>query len=649
MPSPPTLHALQRRLGEIGDPLVDRSLAAALPTAAPDTQRWIVDTLVGRQDAAALAEAVAAFDRLGEAAAGGLVAAIPRLGAALRAAIDRPDPAGALSLLGRAADPATAYLLGRPLRRSDREVAARAAEVLRGLAAHVRRAGAPPRAMGILDEAIDRAVADYATHRQPGTLVALLERLPARLGGWASIAKPGHAALEPMRRVLESCETAAARRAALWALGEPALAAAARTGLAHTMNRGEWAEPLSLRECLADPAVRRALAALPDGTARTLAQRAAELERPPSGTGRFVACLRREGVSTVGPNAAGWAAMGAEARAEQALAWWRSPRPTAERGERTDPAEAALAEAANQPGDPAIARFAARAALGRVEGDGCDRAAAWLASPHEPVREIARRRLAPRGFDWLWERWPKLDDRARLTVAAALIKIDPRLHGRLAAKLDARGEADRCRALRMVHDLNQGVFFQEQLTRLADDAAPAVSSAAVRALGTADSAESAHALRDALTHPDPATRASAVEAIARRGLTDATPRVAQIAKADDSEPRATAIAALHQTHPGSAIDALQRMLDDDRSDHRDRGLWLVESMGLVEMARQVAEMSLSDPDAGVRRRAEAVVAELMGLLSKDADATRGATDANIAEAHAQPPGGPTSSADAEAA
>ncbi|MEO0587537.1 MAG: HEAT repeat domain-containing protein, partial [Planctomycetota bacterium] len=146
-----------------------------------------------------------------------------------------------------------------------------------------------------------------------------------------------------------------------------------------------------------------------------------------------------------------------------------------------------------------------------------------------------------------------------------------------------------------------------------------------------------------------ATRASAVEAIARRGLTDATPRVAQIAQADDSEPRATAIAALHHTHPGSAIDALQHMLDDERRDHRDRGLWLVESMGLVEMARQVAEMSLSDPDARVRRRAEAVVAELMGLLSRDADATRQALGVSSPKAHAEPADGPTSPQDAEAA
>ncbi|MEO0587786.1 MAG: hypothetical protein AAF078_09115, partial [Planctomycetota bacterium] len=482
-----SVNNLLRRLPEISDPLVDRSLAAALPTAEPATQRWIVDTLIPRQDAAALAEAVAAFDRLGEDAAGRLVAAIPRLGSALRAAIDRPDPAGALSLLERAADPATAYLIGRPLRRPDRDIAARAADLLRLLADRVHATGTTrPRALGILDEAIDRAVADYATHRQPGTLVALLARLPARLAGWDSIAKPGHASLEPMRRLLESCESTAARRATLWALGEPALAAAARTGLAHTMVRGDWADPLTRRECLTDPAVRRALGALPDGTARTLVHRAAELDAPPAGAARLLACLRREDVELPTPDAGRWSAMTPDARAEQALAWWRSPRPQAERGQQTDPAEAALVDAAERPGEPGTARFAARAALSRVQNDGCERAAGWLASPHDDVREIARRRLAPRGFDWLWERWPKLDDRARLTVAAALIKIDPRLHGRLAAKLDARGEADRCRALRIVHDLDQGVFFQEQLTRLADDPTPAVSSAAVRALGTAD-------------------------------------------------------------------------------------------------------------------------------------------------------------------
>lgn len=620
--------ALVLALDRIADPLVDRSMAAALPHAEPDTQAELVARLLARGLAGALEEAVVAYPALGDRAREGLRAAASRLGKPMRGALQRAEPTAGLALLSDAADPSMADLLARPLRRSEAEVAERAGAVLLELA--TAASGATPlRALRILDETVSAAVADYATHRQPAVVLALLTRLPARLNGWDALSRPTSPALEPARRLLEQAGHPAARRALLPVLAEPHLASAARAGLHACLRRGslrEVLDPLVAAPALADPAVCRRLAAadaLREAAREAAATVLADPEIDASAATLFSLLLPETSDAVVArcgehPRLA--------MRASALIA--QTHRGAAEGTPQAAPADDAMVEIASTDSDEAAARLAARVALRRHRDRVCDIATGWLNSPHPSVRRLAQARVAPQGFDWLWDRWPKLPDAARHEMATALIKIDRRLHHRLAARLDQPDEAVRCRALRIIHDLNQGVFFQDRLTQLAGSVNPAVASAAVRAMGTAESPESAHALRDALTHPDARIRASAVEAIARRGMTDATPAVARVTQDDDAEPRAHAIAALHQTHPDSAIDALHAMLDDERTGHRNRALWLIESMGMVEMARQVAEMSLSDPALAVRQRATAVVAELMRLLSADADASADAKAAS---------------------
>lgn len=628
--------ALVPTLDRIVDPLVDRSLAAALPVAEPDTQAEIVERLLDRGEPRALEDAIAAYSDLQEAAQARLRDALPRMARSMRAVLQRADPTAGLRVIAEAGDPAMADLLARPLRRREPGVAERSAGVLLDLTIAVvdRPEPAPARVLRGLDETIDAAVADFSTHRQPASLLALFARLPARLRGWADLGRPTNSALEPARRLLEQADHPAARRALLAALAEPHLAAAARTGLHACLRRGRLRDvlhPLVGPAALADPAVRRRLASaetLREAARDAVADAFADEALDPCVATLFALLLP----AVDGPPASDWHRHPRLAhRARALIATTRRPWVDGSASFRAE--DDPLTAAAMRDPDEAVARLAARAALRRHRDRVCDVATRWLNGPHPSVRRLAQARVAPQGFDWLWERWPRLPEAARRDTATALIKIDRRLHHRLAARLDQPDEAVRCRALRIIHDLNQGVFFQDRLTQLAESSSPAIASAAIRALGTAESPESAHALRDALAHPDARIRANAVEAIARRGLSDATPAVARVAREDDTEPRAQAIAALHQTHPDSAVDALHAMLADDRSAHRDRALWLIESMGLVEMARQVAEMSISDPSPAVRQRATDVVGELMRLLGGEAaDAPDAATSTDSQEA-----------------
>ncbi|MEX1016025.1 MAG: hypothetical protein WDZ31_04695, partial [Phycisphaeraceae bacterium] len=67
---------------------------------------------------------------------------------------------------------------------------------------------------------------------------------------------------------------------------------------------------------------------------------------------------------------------------------------------------------------------------------------------------------------------------------------------------------------------------------------------------------------------------------------------------------------------GEAMRALAVMLNDDRPEHRASALWVVREMGLLAVARQVAEMSLRDPDDNIRQRADDVVRELVERLAQ---------------------------------
>ena len=53
------------------------------------------------------------------------------------------------------------------------------------------------------------------------------------------------------------------------------------------------------------------------------------------------------------------------------------------------------------------------------------------------------------------------------------------------------------------------------------------------------------------------------------------------------------------------------MLGDNRANHRISALWLVDELGILQLARLVAEMSLKDTDDQVKQRANQVIQHLI--------------------------------------
>lgn len=237
-------------------------------------------------------------------------------------------------------------------------------------------------------------------------------------------------------------------------------------------------------------------------------------------------------------------------------------------------------------------------------------------SPHESVRRIAAQQLAPVGFERLWEGWPQLTFAQRLACGRALVKIDRDFHRHLAERLAGADHEARLRALSIIGDLQQGAFFTPALIQLARDQDAYIAASAVSALGSAEGEEAIGVLRQSLEHADARVRANAVESLAKLESTDHVQELVKLAGDEANRPRANAIAVLMSLRTGDAMAALHRMLDDRRPEHRGSALWLVEQMGLLEVVREVAEMSISDPEREVRRRAERVVAEMIETMHR---------------------------------
>ncbi|MFW6059712.1 MAG: HEAT repeat domain-containing protein, partial [Phycisphaeraceae bacterium] len=264
--------------------------------------------------------------------------------------------------------------------------------------------------------------------------------------------------------------------------------------------------------------------------------------------------------------------------------------------------------------DPQLARIALRH-LARRQYAGLTRLLMRLInSPHEKLQQYAAQRLAPIGFQRLWDAWPKLDERRRVTAGRALVKIDPNMQRHLGEKLDSDNRTSKLRALNMIAALQMGGAFEATLRELAESPDEVIASAAVTALGSVGSTAAIESLEKAMSHADHRVRANAIEAMGRVRSTQHVQQLARLADEEENRPRANAIGALMQMKAGEALPALTRMLADERPEHRLSALWLVERMGVLEAAQAVAELATSDPDPKVRQRAEAVAAEVLEMM-----------------------------------
>ncbi|MFA9477692.1 HEAT repeat domain-containing protein [Phycisphaerales bacterium AB-hyl4] len=624
------MDALYHHLRGIADPSVDRAMAAALATADQAAIRRMVPMLVERAQPEGMLGLVMQYHRLPVDIQAQVVEQVPRLFRPLREAASRRQghgPENVITLVQRSRNTRLAYLVSEQLRHGAEGLLASAGSCLLRLAELAASDPKPERlptldaeAAAYLQTAITDAVKRFPRHRESSVLLAMAWLLPRPMDeacqAVVDIKSPAGAA---MSTLLRRAEHPAARRALLPMLGFASQADAAMDGLRCCNDAGMMSDVLVHYHLLLLPGVRRPLARVknieslwPDASRQREFDTSA-LRGLPTWLDALPADEKQRLASLAGlcnaPDAATRLAV-----LRRLLTMARQYRDDAELAQSMTQRFVAFCD---DP-EPALARIAIRHLIATGYPELPRLLTRLVNSPHESVRKLAGVHLSPLGFARLWALWPKLEPARRTAAAQALMKIDANFHRMIGEKLKREDRAMRLRALSMIEQLNQGSFFEAALKRLATDKDEHIASAAVRALGTTESEVSVESVEQALDHPDSRVRANAIEALEQMEQVDdekQLDRLMTMAEDEANRPRANAIRALMQSRTREALQALTRMLNDDRAEHRVSALWLIKDMGLLSVARKVAEMSLHDPEEQIRQRADTVIRDLIERLT----------------------------------
>ncbi len=521
------------------------------------------------------------------------------------------------------------------------------------LAAANSQALAPlPLQAGQIQAALGDALASFPRHRQRAILLSLMHLAPHPLTARADFSDPRSPVVTATRFLLSGAGHAATRRALPCAMLVPTLRQAALAGLQSHQATPAFADVYAHGHILTHPAVKTALASCPQP--HQLLPDAPAIARMPAQTQRFlpawIAALplpSGDKARLLGQLGQARAANPAAQPSAQVSKSPKSAGPTPSLPPPNPPLSVTIPPSSTtyhphpqtrfsalrqlialdvMPGpvsprtiiatfldDPesAIACVALRHLL-RVAWDGLPRTLARLVnSPHATVRHLAGQRLAPLAFTKLWDAWPQMPEDRQLIAGRAMLKLNAEFVHHLADKLALPQRAVRLRAIAMIHTLNQGPFFEQALLALAAGPDEVVAATAVRALGAIASPATLAALETALHHEDARVRANAIEALEHVKSVRHVQQLMSIARDDVGRPRANAIKALFAMRTRDALSALATMLQDTQPEHRLSALWLVETMGLLDVARQVAEMSLTDPEPRVKARADRVITRLL--------------------------------------
>lgn len=612
------------QIRRIDDPSVDCAMAAALPTAGIHDCRLIAHALLERKHPQGMIGLVQHFHLLPDDIQQTLIDNVADLYRPMREAVQqhsRDGPGNVIEIVRRSHATQLAYLVGEQLVHGSQELRRSAAQCLLELAQWAgtdRLPQAPTncgaRAAAYLLTTIQRAVEVYESHCQTDALVAMAAMaprpMPIACAFLTTSAAARTKALDDLRLMLHRAGSPEICRALPALLTYPTLTSDVLAGLRRTCQSPYLTHMLATVHLLHNRAA-----------TCHLANHSAEVNMMPSAD--YVAQL---------PN-----------HRQRALIWWLTALslPPAEQLRQLEQltnlpdrmakliilrrlillSASKQADAAHDAAsrfcfdtDPLLARIALRHLI-RCRWSQLPQLLIRLVNTAPPqVRRLAVEKLAPLGFDRLWAAWPQLDHHHRIAAGKAMIKIDANFHRHLADHLNDSDRHVQLRALSMTDELNQGDFFAPLLIALAAGQNSRIVASAVRALGTVHSPQADQALQRALKHHDSRVRANAVEAIQRTSSTQHVHQLTRMAQHEDNRPRANAINALLDMNTANAVDAINTMLDDDRTNHRISALWLVEAVGLLHVATHVAEMSIRDPDTQVRKRAAHVTKQLIQLM-----------------------------------
>lgn len=292
-------------------------------------------------------------------------------------------------------------------------------------------------------------------------------------------------------------------------------------------------------------------------------------------------------------------------------------------------------------------------------------------SPHERVRAIAGEALDAMS-PWrrvdatsatLLRRWHAVD--AEAAMAALMMRITG---GAARERVQAIALAARAG---FADELSEVLVASARLTAGSMAGGELVAATAVRALARVQTALAERAIDAAIAHADPRVRANAVEALAMRPGARRDVRADAVlveCKGDDAHrARANAIRAMllgdsgggsggggggawavgigeikpRRIYEPAAVEELERLLTDDRAEHRLAGVWLAERTLCVGgadrlgpafdgLTRRVARLAKDDADERVRRRGVRCASRLLTELRGDADSDRRAVVETVA-------------------
>ncbi len=219
--------------------------------------------------------------------------------------------------------------------------------------------------------------------------------------------------------------------------------------------------------------------------------------------------------------------------------------------------------------------------------------------------------VAQAAFEVYWGSFEDPDYEESKPGVEALRVDAAELVANLRRKLASPDPVDRARALRVAMTLGVVVQVEAIVRGMIRDADPIVRSAAVGALGGLPPSSVLRELRARVDDPDARVQASAVEALDRVGGRDRVSWIAPKLRSPHGRVRANAIRSLLRAGVADASEALLDMMEDPSPVHRLGALWVVEQLGLKSARGRLQELTSSDGDARVRRRA----AQTMQALS----------------------------------
>ncbi|MEM9414401.1 MAG: HEAT repeat domain-containing protein [Planctomycetota bacterium] len=626
----PRLHDILPSLLGHKSPLIDQALSEALRAAHAEELGPLAQAVLQRDRPDRSVGLILRFHELPSEQRHTLVERAEELASAIRRAATRFGPQGAknaLAIIEQAASTRMAYLVTALIRHKDPAIRGRAADCLRSLAQRCSTGSgnAPPHldavSTAFLTEAVEQAVVLFATHEDTAVMDAMAQLLPRPMPeAFAALRNNEHPAVAACAALAKDAADEQVRKALLSLVSLGPIRTSVVDGLCQSNHLGKLADPLRSGHLLALPTTRHAMRRTHEP--QRLWPNAKQRGEMPGEAQRHLPAFAHALPMDPQDRVLRLAGLARSKHASTRLATLRAllriaTDPAPEDKYAIDNANDAIATFTNDPLMP-LARTALWHLI-RIHYTGLPRILANLVnSKHPQIRAVASRRLAPLGFERLWQAWPKLDPPRRLSAGRALIKIDPDFHRHLGTRLGSRDPALRLRALSIVSTLGQGGFFEPAMIELAASDDPRVVASAIRALGDCPSEQAQRVIELAMEHDDPRIRANAIEAAGKADASRYMDQLLAMADGDQQRPRANAIKELMELSASDALPALTKMLNDSRAEHRVSALWLIDELGLLQLARQVAEMSITDDDDRVKQRAGHVIQHLIEDLENQA-------------------------------